>query len=101
MTIEDCRTKIDAIDDELLRLLNERARIALEVGESKRSEGRSLCDRTREQEVIERVCHANTGPLDSHAVESIFRRIIRESRRVQENSVAQAGVILESLRKGD
>ncbi len=36
MTIEDWRAEIDAIDDELLRLLNNRASLAVKVGESKR-----------------------------------------------------------------
>lgn len=92
MNIDDWRTEIDAIDSELLRLLNARARLAIKVGESKRSEGRSLCDRRREREVVERVCRDSTGPLDARAVGSIFRRIIRESRRVQEHGLEQPGV---------
>lgn len=95
MTIEDWRARIDAIDDELLRLLNERARLALKVAESKRSAGLALCDRGREREVIERACHANAGPLDARAVGLIFRRIISESRRVQANTYERAGARTE------
>ena len=90
MSIEDCRAEIDAIDGELLRLLNERARLALLAGESKRAAGRALCDREREREVLERALAANRGPLDERAVTNLFRLIIEESRRVQARAVGLA-----------
>src|SRR5437667_12617836 len=83
MSIDEWRSRIDALDGELLRLLNERARIALKVGESKKEAGASLCDHTREREVIERMCEANQGPLDDRAIVELFRAIIHESRRIQ------------------
>src|SRR5258707_10612764 len=83
MSIDDWRLRIDALDGELLRLLNERARIALKVGESKKEAGASLCDHTREREVIERMCEANKGPLDERAIVELYRAIIHESRRIQ------------------
>ena len=83
MTIEDWRVEIDKIDAELLRLLNERARLAVSVGESKRVAGLSVCDREREREVIRRACRDNPGPLDDGAVARLFRAVIRESRRLQ------------------
>lgn len=89
MSIEDWRAEIDEIDDELLRLLNMRARLAIQVGESKRDAGLSLCDREREREVEGRVCRGNSGPLDSRAVRLIFRVIIRESKRLQEQTLKQ------------
>ena len=95
MSIEGWRAEIDAIDKELLRLLNARARLALKVGASKRSAGLSLCDRAREHEVLAHVCGGNSGPLDEQAVVAIFRLIIRESRRIQTSSIAQPGVSSE------
>ena len=89
MTIEDWRREINALDRELLRLLNQRARVALKVGESKTASGVHLCDHTREREVIERMCEANQGPLDDRAIVELFRAIIHESRRIQ----ARDGVI--------
>ena len=83
MTIEDWRREINALDRELLRLLNQRARVALKVGESKTASGVHLCDHTREREVIERMCEANQGPLDDRAIVELFRAIIHESRRIQ------------------
>ncbi len=83
MSIDDWRSRIDELDKQLLRLLNERAGIALKVGESKKEAGASLCDHTREREVIERMCEANEGPLDDRAIVELYRAIIHESRRIQ------------------
>ncbi|HEV7858153.1 MAG TPA: chorismate mutase [Pyrinomonadaceae bacterium] len=90
MSIKDRRDEIDAIDAELLRLLNRRARLAVKVGESKRAAGLSLSDRAREREIVRRACQANAGPLDEHAVARLFRSIIRESRLVEASVMEQA-----------
>jgi prephenate dehydratase/chorismate mutase len=78
------RAEIDAIDDELLRLLNKRARIALQVGEMKSRNDASLCDHTREREVLARLCKDNGGPFDDQSIYSIFQRIIDESLHLQQ-----------------
>ena len=70
MDIEHWRKEIDEIDVELLRLLNIRARLALKVGALKQAAHLPFCD-------------PEPGPLDERAVDKVFRRIIRESRRVQ------------------
>src|SRR5437762_12928537 len=92
MTIEDWRREINALDRELLRLLNRRARVALKVGESKSASGVHLCDHTREREVIERMCAANEGPLDDRAIVELFRAIIHESRRIQARAADQSNL---------
>jgi len=84
MRIEDCREEIDRIDVELLRLLNRRALLALEIGELKTRAGLPLKDEEREREVLSRSSRANAGPLADGSVARIFRRIIRESLRVEE-----------------
>ena len=88
--INNPRTEIDAIDDELLRLLNRRVEIALRVGEVKRREDISLCDHNREREVLTRLRGQNTGPLSEQNVTSIFQRIIDESLHVQQSAFPAA-----------
>ena len=83
MDIEHWRREIDEIDGELLRLLNMRARLATKVGAIKRSANLPFCDPERERVVLRRLEELNDGPLDKRAVDKIFRRIIRESRRLQ------------------
>ena len=96
MSIKDRRAEIDAIDRELLRLLNARVRLAMKVGESKKVAGLSLCDRDREREIIERACQANDGPLDRSAVTRLFRCIIRESRIVEAHTMKHTSVQQEA-----
>src|SRR6185503_265987 len=90
MTIEDWRVEINTLDGELLRLLNKRARLALQVGESKTASGLSLCDHTREREVVERMCEQNQGPLDERAIVELFRAVIHESRRIQSRTLEES-----------
>ncbi len=80
------RAEINAIDDELLRLLNRRAAIALQVGEVKRRSDTSLCDPNRELEVLNRLSCQNSGPLDEQNVTGIFQRIIDECLQVQQRA---------------
>src|SRR4030095_2462972 len=79
------RSEIDEIDRELLRLLNRRARLAMKVGAIKTAAGLPCCDPEREGMVLGKLKAANPGPLDHEAVTKLFRRIIRESRRVEES----------------
>ncbi len=84
MTIDEWRERIDAIDAEILRFLNRRARLAVEIGELKRREGLPLYVPDREREVLSRVWKLNDGPLNGRAVSKLFRLIIQETRRVQQ-----------------
>ena len=99
MTIEDWRLEIDAIDSELLVLLNKRARLAVKVGQSKRLTDAALCDPAREEEVVERARRANPGPLDEQAIVELFTCIIRESRRIEACALerGQAGKMSDEL----
>jgi len=79
----ELRAEIDAIDDRILELLNERAAIAVEIGLLKVQEGVPLVDPGRERTVINRMCAANSGPLHRRSIVRIFLSVIRESRRAQ------------------
>ena len=84
--VSDPRAEIDQIDGELLRLLNRRAEIALRVGKAKSDGDASLCDHTREREVLSQVCKQNPGPFDDQSIYSIFQRIIDESLHLQQST---------------
>ncbi len=83
-TLRQRRAEIDQIDEKLLELLNRRARVAEEIGQLKRVHKMPVVDGNREAQVLQRLRHQNQGPLDTRGVSTIFRRIIRESRRLQE-----------------
>ncbi len=80
------RAEIDRIDGEILRLLNERAEIALRVGAAKTVVDTSLCDPKRESEVLTRLAKENSGPFDEQSIENIFQRIIDESLHLQQKT---------------
>ena len=81
-TLDDWRRHIDALDAELLRLLNQRASIACEIASIKVASGLPAFDGTREKQVLAHVLEKNNGPLDQQSVVAIFHSIIRETRRL-------------------
>ena len=85
MGIDGLRKRIDLLDDVLLRILNERARIALEIGRIKKELGLAVFDPGREKRIFSRMKADNPGPLDDEAVVRLFERVIDESRRLERN----------------
>lgn len=73
------RQKIDEIDEILLSLLNDRARIVQEIGKIKRGSKAELYVPGREKEIYERLLQRNSGPFPDKAVRAIFREIISAS----------------------
>lgn len=83
MSIEHWRNEIDRIDEQLVRLLNERSKCAIELGRIKRELGLAIYSPDREKQVIQHVTSVNGGPLDAAAVRRLFERIIDESRSIE------------------
>jgi chorismate mutase / prephenate dehydratase len=77
------RDRIDAIDRELLALLNRRAQVALEVGEVKKREGSVVFRPEREAQVIDGLKAANPGPLAADSVAPIWREIMSACRALE------------------
>jgi chorismate mutase len=78
------RERIDAIDAEIVALLNERARIALEIGRVKDAQGqRPIRDPAREAAVIERVTSASEGLFPEPELVALYRKLIAATRKVQ------------------
>ncbi len=81
--IGDWRNRIDALDLELVRMLNERAHCAIEIGKIKRKRNMPIYDPKREEQIIATALSHNEGPLDGEGVRRLFERIIDESRRIE------------------
>jgi chorismate mutase / prephenate dehydratase len=77
------RERIDAVDRDLLALLNRRAALALEVGEIKKREGSVVFRPEREAQVIDGLKQHNTGPLHSDSVAPIWREIMSACRALE------------------
>lgn len=83
MTIADWRMEIDDLDNQVLRLLNQRAKLAAQIGNLKAATNQPLTDETRERGLIARLAHVNVGPLEDAAISAIFHQIIAETRRLE------------------
>ncbi len=83
MDMDELRKRIDLLDDVLLRIFNERARLALEIGHIKKERGLPVYDAAREKRIFERMKGENPGPLDGGAIVRLFERVVDESRRLE------------------
>jgi len=83
-TLDDLRKDIDRVDEVLVRLLNERARVACEIGRLKKEQGMEVYQPEREKQVLDHVRNvAVEGPLGADAIARLFERIIDEARRLE------------------
>ena len=90
--IDELRRRIDALDETLVRLLNERATCALEIGHLKQELGIEIYQPGREQEVLRHVQACTTsmgGPLSPSALARLFERVIDEARRLERESAGR------------
>ena len=83
--IKILRQQIDDIDKQLLRLLNERAQLSIQIGTLKNTEGHAIYDDGREMQILNRLQMLNKGPLENSDVVSVFQSIMQGSRKLQEN----------------
>jgi chorismate mutase len=83
VAIDEIRKRIDLLDDVLLRIFNERARLALEIGHHKKLLELPVYDPSREKRIFARMKADNPGPLDDGAIVRLFERVIDESRRLE------------------
>lgn len=81
--ITDLRKRIDEIDEELVRLLNERANCALEIGRIKGKNEKSIFAPEREKQVVAGVLKRNRGPLSDASLSAIYREIISACRALE------------------
>jgi chorismate mutase len=78
------RRRIDALDRRIVKLLNERATLAREVGREKASTGRrAIRDPEREREVLLRVSMANDGPTPQADLLAIYKRLFVVARSLE------------------
>src|SRR5215210_3668359 len=82
-SLGECRERIDQIDRELVALLNERARVSLQVGRLKAGNGAAVFAPEREVQVFRNVEQANDGPLPAEALRNVWTEILSSSRALQ------------------
>jgi chorismate mutase len=85
--LDELRRAIDAVDQQILKLLHERVRLVVAVGEYKRERDLPVYDPERERALLERLCNSAEPPLDAETIRRIFERLVDESRRIEQHHV--------------
>lgn len=82
--LQDLRNKIDAVDQKLIDIVNERAKLVVEVGKIKRKSGSPIYAPHREQAVLKKVLGMNEGPLAEKTVEALYRELMSGSFHLEQ-----------------
>ncbi|MEW6107870.1 MAG: prephenate dehydratase [Nitrospirota bacterium] len=82
--LDKFRGKIDEIDDEILDLLNQRAKTVLEIANIKRNEKVKFYSPERERQILERLTARNKGPFPNSALKPLYREILSASLSLEE-----------------
>ncbi len=81
--IQELRSRVDEVDRELIRILNERARIVQEMVAVKAEAGKPLFDPKREEEILQKVAEENEGPIYDSSMREIFELILHRIRDLE------------------
>lgn len=82
-TIKTLRERVNEVDHELVRLLNERAQIVQEMGAYKQDAGIPLFDPKREEELLSKIAEDNPGPIYDSSMRDIFENIMHRIRDLE------------------
>ena len=92
MSLEELRKKIDEADNKIVRLIAERVKIAEEIGNEKRKQGKQIEDIAREREVLKNIRSiAQEEKISQEDIEKIYRQIMALSKSVEGTVVAFQG----------
>ncbi len=83
MNLDDWRSRINELDNQILHLLNQRAEAALKIGDLKRRQDMPSYAPEREAGIIARLTAANPGPLPTDAVRAVWREILSACRALE------------------
>jgi chorismate mutase/prephenate dehydratase len=79
MSLEELRKKIDTIDEQLVKLINQRAQVVVEVGKLKQADSSPVYVPHREKAVLDKIAQLNTGPLPDKTLQAIWRELMSGS----------------------
>ena len=92
-TLAELRVQIDAVDDEIVRLFEERVRLGGEVGDYKIQNGMKIFDRQREQDKLKDVTDKASTEFNKKGVRELFEQLMAMSRKVQYRKLVEAGAL--------
>jgi chorismate mutase/prephenate dehydratase len=92
VNIPEHRKAIDKLDAQIVKLLNERTRHVLAIGEIKLKAGEEIYAPHRERAVLQRICKLNSGPMTAESLRAIYREIMSSALSLEKSlTVAYLG----------
>lgn len=88
--MEQLRTRVDELNMELLRLINERAQIVQEIGRVKEGQGENRYDPVRERKMLDKIKENNDGPFENSTIDHIFKEIFKAGMDLQKDDHERA-----------
>ena len=95
LDLQECRNQIDQIDDEIIRLFEERMKVCEEVAQYKIQTGKKVLDPQREQEKIKVLREKAHGEFNALGAQEIFQQIMAISRKRQYQLITEHGADVE------
>ncbi|HWO95611.1 MAG TPA: bifunctional 3-deoxy-7-phosphoheptulonate synthase/chorismate mutase [Bacillus sp. (in: firmicutes)] len=96
--LKTLRNKIDQINLQILKLLNERGEIAKEIGQQKKKQGVNRFDPVREREALDLIAEHHNGPFELSTIQHIFKEIFKASLELQEDDHRKALLVSRKAR---
>lgn len=92
-TLEELRGQLDVVDDQIVKLYEERMKICEQVGEYKVEAGRKVFDRVREKEKLQNVASKVSSDFDKKGVQELYQQLMSLSRKLQYQQLVKAGAL--------
>lgn len=92
------RDKIDGINLQILKLLNERAEVVQEIGEHKEKQGVTRFDPVRERQSLDLINEHHNGPFETSTIQYIFKEIFKASLELQKDDHKKALLVSRKAR---
>ncbi|ADH98785.1 bifunctional 3-deoxy-7-phosphoheptulonate synthase/chorismate mutase [Salisediminibacterium selenitireducens] len=88
--LEELRGQLDEVNEKLVEMMNERARLAQEIGRVKSSQGMNRFDPVRERKMLDMIQEKNEGPFETATLQHLFKQIFKASLELQEDDHRKA-----------
>ena len=91
--MEELRGQLDVVDDQIVKLYEERMKICEQVGEYKVEAGRKVFDRVREKEKLQNVASKVSSDFDKKGIQELYQQLMSMSRKLQYQQLVKAGAL--------
>lgn len=99
--LEQLRSQLDGVNQEILEKINHRAQLVKEIGQIKEKQGVNRFDPVRERDMLDKITKANTGPFVASTIEHIFKEIFKAGLELQKDDHSKALLVSRKKKPED